>query len=256
MRIAFTAFALLPAVVLASSALDGTWKLRADSVKTSGKPDSRLIENGAYSCSSCTPAIDKLPADGAYHKVAGHAYYDEMKVTIISPTSIEVATQRGGKPAGVTTYTLSADGNTANGKFTDYSGSAPATGAFTEKRAAPAPAGAHATSGSWMPGALTSANDALTIVVYAMTADGFSMKSNGQSYEAKFDGKQYPITGDPGGTKVTLKKIDEHTVQETDYRQGKVVDEIHLAASGKALELTDKDLARGQTTTMTFDKQP
>src|SRR5215470_11658099 len=107
MRIAFAAFALLPAVVLAGSALDGTWKMRPDSVKVSGKPDSRVIANGAYSCSSCTPAIDKLPADGAYHKVAGHAYYDEMKVTILSPTSIEIATQRAGKPASVTTYTLS-----------------------------------------------------------------------------------------------------------------------------------------------------
>jgi hypothetical protein len=256
MRIAFTAFALLPAVVLASSALDGTWKMRPDSVKTSGKPDSRVIENGAYSCSSCTPAIDKLPADGAYHKLAGHAYYDEMKVTVLGPTSIEIATQRGGKPAGVTTYTLSADGNTANGKFTDYSGSTPATGTFSEKRVAAAPAGAHATSGSWALAAVSSANDAATVVVYAMTPEGFSMKANGQSYDAKFDGKQYPITGDPGGTKVTLKKIDDHTVQETDYRQGKVTDEIRLAASGNALEVTDKDVAHGQTTTMTLDKQP
>jgi hypothetical protein len=256
MRIAFAAFALLPAVVLAGSALDGTWKMRPNSVKVSGKPDSRVIEGGAYSCSSCVPAIDKLPADGAYHKVAGHAYYDEMKVTILSPTAIEIATQRDGKPASVTSYTLSADGNTANGKFTDYSGSAPATGMFTEKRVGPAPAGAHATSGAWLPQAVSSANDALSIVVYAMTADGFSMKANGQSYEAKFDGKQYPVTGDPGGTKVTLKKIDDHTVQESDYRQGKEVDEIHLAASGNALELTDKDLVHGQTTNMTFDKQP
>ena len=256
MRIAFTALALLPAVALAGSALDGTWKLRPDSMKTSGKADSRVIENGTYTCSTCVPPIDKLPADGAYHKLTGHPYYDEMKVTIVSPTSIEIATQRGGKPAGVTTYTLSADGNTANGKFTDYSGSAPATGTFTDKRVGPAPAGAHAMSGSWMPGSLSSANDALSIVAYTMTSDGFSMKSNGQSYDAKFDGKQYPITGDPGGTKVTLKRIDDHTVQETDYRMGKVVDEIHLAAVGSALELTDKDVAHGQTTTMTFDKQP
>jgi hypothetical protein len=209
-----------------------------------------------YSCSTCVPAIDKLPADGAYHKVSGHAYYDEIKVTVVSPTSIELATQRGGKPAGVTAFTVSADGNTITGKFTDYSGSAPASGSFTEKRVGAAPAGAHATSGSWMPGALNGANDALSIVVYAMSPDTFSMKANGQSYDAKFDGKQYPVSGDPGGTKVTLKKIDDHSVQETDYRDGKVVDEIHLAASGKTLKLTDKDVTHGQTTTMTYDKQP
>jgi len=255
MRLVLTALALLPAVALADSALDGTWKLRPDSVKTSGKPESRVIENGMYSCASCVPTVDKLPADGAYHKVTGHPYYDEMKVTVVSPTSIEVATQRGGKPAGVATYTLSADGNALDGKFTDYSGSAPATGSFTEKRTGPAPAGAHATSGTWMPGTLSNANDAFSIVVYTMTPDGFTMKSNGQSYDAKFDGKEYPVAGDPGHTQVTLKKIDDHTVQETDHRQGKVVDEIHLAAAGNTLELTDKDVAHGQTTTMTFDKQ-
>lgn len=256
MRIAFTALALLPTAVLAGSALDGTWKLRPDSLKTTGKPESRLVANGMYSCSSCVPAIEKLPADGAYHKVTGHPYYDEVRVTVVSPTVIELATQRGGKPASVTIFTVSADGDTLSGKFTDYSGSAPATGSFTEQRSGPAPAGAHATSGSWMPGTLSNANDALSIVVYAMTPDGFSMKSNGQSYEAKFDGKQVAVTGDPGGTRVSLKKIDDHTVQETDYRQGKVVDEIHLGASGNTLQLTDKDLAHGQTTTMTFDRQP
>ena len=64
-----------------------------------------------------------------------------------------------------------------------------------------------------------------------MTADAFSMQSNGQSYSAKFDGKQYPVTGDPGNTQVVLKKIDDRTVEETDYRQGKVVDEIQIAAA-------------------------
>ena len=90
-----------------------------------------------------------------------------------------------------------------------------------------------------------------------MTADAFSMQSNGQSYNAKFDGKQYPVTGDPGNTKVALKKLDERTVEETDYRQGKVVDEIHIAAAadGKTVHLTDKDVAHGQTTTVIFDKQ-
>jgi len=47
-------------------------------------------------------------------------------------------------------------------------------------------------------------------------------------------------------------------VHETDYRQGKIVDEIDLvaAADGKSLLMTDKDLAHGQTTTLIFDKQP
>lgn len=83
-------------------------------------------------------------------------------------------------------------------------------------------------------------------------------RANGQSYHAKFDGKEYPIEGDPGHTMVTLKRVDANTVIETDYRQGKVTDEVRLAASkdGKTIDLTDKDAIHGQTTTITLDKQP
>jgi hypothetical protein len=90
-----------------------------------------------------------------------------------------------------------------------------------------------------------------------MTPDAFTMQWNGQRYDAKFDGKQYAVTGDPGNTKVILKRIDDNTVDETDYRMGKVTDEIHLAAAkdGKTVDVTDKDVQHGQTTTFTLDRQ-
>jgi hypothetical protein len=256
MRIAISALALLPAVALGASALDGSWKLRVGSMKATGRPDSRLIINGTYSCASCVPAIDGVPADGAYHRVAGHAYYDEIRVTIRGPSEIEITTQRDGRRVASTSYTVSADGHTCTGRFTDYTGSAPATGSFTAKRVGHAPAGAHAASGSWLLQGLTEVNEAASVYTYLMTADGFTMKSNGQSYEAKFDGRQYPIVGDPGGTRVLLKKIDDHTVHETDYRQGKLVDEVRLSASGNTLKMIERNVAHGQTMTMTFDRLP
>jgi hypothetical protein len=83
------------------------------------------------------------------------------------------------------------------------------------------------------------------------------MHWNGQSYNAKFDGKQYPVHNDPGKTMVTLKRLDDHTVMETDSRNGKVTDEIHLAAAkdGKTIEVTDNDVIHHQITTFTLDKQ-
>ena len=91
-----------------------------------------------------------------------------------------------------------------------------------------------------------------------MTDQQFSMHWNGQSYDAKFDGKQYPVQNDPGQTMVSLKRVDANTVEETDSRQGKVTDEIHLAAAadGKSINVTDKDLQHDQITTFTLDKQP
>jgi hypothetical protein len=90
-----------------------------------------------------------------------------------------------------------------------------------------------------------------------MSGDHFSMEWNGQSYDAKFDGKEYPVTGDPGHTVVTLKRIDDNTVEETDRRNGKVTDEIRIAAAkdGKTIDVTDKDPVHGQTTTYTLEKQ-
>jgi hypothetical protein len=75
--------------------------------------------------------------------------------------------------------------------------------------------------------------------------------------EAKFDGKEYPVTGDPGQTSVTLKRLDDNTVMETDHRLGRVTDEIRMAAAkdGKTIDVTDKDVLRGQTVTFTLEKQ-
>jgi hypothetical protein len=255
MRILISAL-LLPAVALASSAFDGTWKGRVDSVKVTGKPDSFVVADGSYTCTSCVPEI-KIKADGADHAVTGHDYYDSVAVKIVNATTVERTNKMAGKLTGSASVTVSADGSTLSGKFTDYTGEKPASFTYTEKRVAAAPAGAHATSGSWRQNRMSDANDALTIVMYEMTPDHFTMHANGQSYDAKFDGKEYPIVGDPGHTVVTLKRLDDNTVEETDHRQGKIVDEIRLAAAkdGNTIAVTDKDVAHGQTTTYTLEKQ-
>ena len=111
MRIYISALLLVPAVALASSAFDGTWKSRLDSFKVAGKPDSFLLVDGEYTCSSCNPEL-KVKADGVSHKVTGHAYYDEAMVKVISPTSIELTIKQQGKEIGTTTYSVSADGAT------------------------------------------------------------------------------------------------------------------------------------------------
>jgi hypothetical protein len=255
MRILISALLLLPAAALASSALDGTWKTRTDSVKTTGKPDVYVVADGTYTCSSCVPEI-KIKADGADHQVTGQDYYDSKAVKIVDAKTVEITNKLAGKTIGMITVTISADGSKLMGKFTDYSGAKAATGTYTEKRVAAGAPGAHAMSGSWQPDRMSEANDALRTVTYKMGGDRFSMQWNGQSYDAKFDGKEYPVTGDPGHTVVTLKRIDENTVEETDRRNGKITDQIRIAAAkdGKTLQVTDKDPVHEQTTTYTLEK--
>jgi hypothetical protein len=256
MRTILPALLLLPAVALASSAFDGTWKIRTESLKTTGKADQFQVLDGMYTCSSCVPEV-KVKADGTDQKVEGHPYYDTVAVTAVSPASIHVVNKQGGKLVLSISYEVSTDGKTLTGKFQDYTGSQVATGTFTETRRAPAPPGSHRVSGSWQPDQLHDMNEAARIYAYQMTNDQFSMHWNGQSYNAKFDGKEYPVHGDPGKTAVTLKKLDDYNVQETDSRAGKVTDEIHLAAAkdGQSIEVTDNDVLHHQITTFTLDKQ-
>ena len=257
MKTAMAALLLVPAAALAgNSTFDGTWKLRPDSLKVSGKPDSYVVADGTYSCSTCNPALT-VKADGMDHPVTGHAYYDSVSAKVVNPSTVEVAYHRGGKTIGKDTFTVSADGKTLTDKFVNLDGTKEVNGSVTEKRMSAGPAGAHAISGEWMQDQFTG-NDAATIVAYEMTEEHFKMSANGQTYDAKFDGKEYPVTGDPGHTTVTLKRIAANTVEETDHRQGKVTDVIRLAtaADGKSIRIEDKDVAHGQTTTLTLDKQP
>jgi hypothetical protein len=113
-------------------------------------------------------------------------------------------------------------------------------------------------SGAWRTSKVdTISNNGLT-VTFQGTADGLKMSDpNGNSYDAKFDGKDYPIQGDPGHTMVSLKRIGDDTIEETDKRDSKVVgiNRMTVSKDGKtiAVEYTDKE--RGTKTTFTMEKQ-
>jgi hypothetical protein len=215
MKIVVCVLLLVPAIAIADGPFDGTWKTRVDSMKQTGKPDVFDVTQGMYHCSSCVPEI-KVKADGSDQSVTGHDYYDSVAVRVVSPTSLEIANKRAGKPAVTVSYSVSDGGAMLTGKFTDYTGTQAVNGTFTEKRVGAAPAGAHAASGSWQTDKLVDMADVGRAITYAMTADSLKMNWNGQSYEAKFDGKDYPVAGDPGKTVVSLKRVGSDTIEETD----------------------------------------
>ena len=78
----------------------------------------------------------------------------------------------------------------------------------------------------------------------------------GDSYAARFDGKEYPFKGDPGVTSVSVKKIDETTIEETDQRKGKViaVSRMTVDPDGKTMKITVEDRLRNATINWTADK--
>jgi len=182
---------------------------------------------------------------------------DTATVKVTGPDAIEITLKKDGKEFAHMVDTVSADGNTLTTRFRNHLGNQELTGTSAERRVAAAPAGSHPVSGSWQQQSFD-ASDAVRAIQYKMTADGFQMSWAGQSYDARFDGKEYPVNADPGKTTVVLKKIDPRTVEETDHRDGKIVDEFRMtvAADGRTISVRDKDLTHEQTTTYTLQKQP
>ena len=113
-------------------------------------------------------------------------------------------------------------------------------------------------SGAWRTSKVNTVSKNGLTVTYQGTADGLKMSDpNGNSYDAKFDGKDYPINGDPGHTMVSLKRIGDRTIEETDKRDGKIVGvyRMTVSADGKSIQAEYTDKERGTTTAFTMEKQ-
>jgi hypothetical protein len=248
---------LSPALLFAQSPFDGTWMTKLDTAQLPKKPDAYLLDKGMYECSDCTPKY-KVKADGTDQKVAGHPYYDTVAIKVVDDHTIEITEKKGDKTVGTDTDTVSSDGNTLTSKFTDMSEDKPVTGEVTSTRVSKGPAGSHAVSGSWHVEKINSISENGLTVTYQGTADGMKMSDpNGESYDAKFDGKDYPIQGDPGHTMVSLKRIGNDTIEETDKRDGKVVgvSKMTVSADGKWITVEYTNKQRGTTTTYKMAKQ-
>src|SRR5437773_869098 len=73
----------------------------------------------------------------------------------------------------------------------------------------------------------------LKVVSDRVEADG---KTTHFEWTAKFDGKDYPVKGDPGRDAVSMKKVDDYTLDITNKKASKVTTTIHAvyAHDGKS----------------------
>jgi len=249
---------LLPLAALADGPFDGTWVSREDSAVMDKKPYDISLAKGMWHNKAAVPPVN-VKADGTDQPVKGHTYFDTLAVRETGADVVETTAKKTGKVTGTSAYTVSADGKTLTIKWTDSTGSAPASGEAIFERVGKAPAGAHAVSGSWHAVKIQNLSATAKTVTFKGSADGLSMTNQtGQSYDAKFDGKQVAMAGDPGATMVSLKKVNDHTVVETDHRKGKVVevDTMTVSADGKTLKVDWDDKETGRKGTVTMDKSP
>jgi hypothetical protein len=237
-------------MLLAQSSFDGTWRFTPQSGQFGGKPDIYSLQNGTYRCESCVPKVE-VKADGEDHKVSGSPYYDTLNVKATDDHTIEMVSKKNGKTVGTSRMSASEDGKTLTSTFTFVSENGQkGGGTVTSTRLAAAPAGANKVSGTWRTSKMDSASENMITVTYKVTDGGLSMSDpTGDSYTAKFDGKDYPYKGDPGTTSVSLKKINDNTIEETDKRNGKVISVSRLTVSpdGKTMKLEGEDKLHGTT---------
>jgi len=247
-----------PCMLFAQTPFDGTWMAKVDTAQLPKKPEVYFLDKDTYRCSTCIPKIE-VKADGSDQKVTGHTYYDTVSARIVDDNTAEITNKKDGKTVYTETDAVSSDGNMLSTKFSDQTGGnkEPVTGEIVYKRVGKRPAGAHAISGSWRGEKVTSVSNNGLTVTYQGTENGLKMTApTGQSYDAKFDGKDYPIDGDPGHTMVSLKRIGD-SVEETDKRDGKVigVSRMTVSADGKTIDVVFNDKRQGTTMTYKMEKQ-
>jgi hypothetical protein len=183
----------LPASVFAAEPFEGTWRVDLGRVELPTKVTKVELNKGMYSCSTCVPAIS-IKADGTDQKVTGADTFDTMNVKVVDAQNVEITYKKAGRTTEVAKITASADGNHVTERFTEYpeNSSKPVTGEITLMRVEKGSAGSHATSGGWRDEKVGTISDNGLTFTYKAMPDGLSMSDQtGESYTAKFDGKDY-----------------------------------------------------------------
>jgi hypothetical protein len=244
-----------PAAALAASPFDGTWKTDPASVTMAGKPTVFVLANGEFACPSCTPPY-KVKADGQPHPYANDSgYVDALAIEVVDAHLVKGTGLKGGKKVGSQTFTVSPDGKTLTERFVraPKPGAPPMESSETFSRVAAGPAGSHGVSGTWRPAAVTSMSPAAAEASFKVVGPAVDWRSGdgALSYHAMVGGEPVKIMGDPAGSTVTVEKIGERKIVETDWRKGKKteVDTFTVSPDGKSMKIEYHVLDSGRVST-------
>jgi hypothetical protein len=259
MKQSLFAFLLLPILACAAqSPFDGTWTVFLHNPPPSPITHADFaweIQNGTYKCSACPDMAGpiQIKADGTDQPVEGRRAFDTLAIKIVDDKTILATEKRDGKIIESVKNTLSADDKILTRDATSYleGSKQPFTETTTLARVAAGPAGSHPISGSWRLQPLPVTPIQYT-VTYKSSPDGLMMSTtSGKSFDAKFDGKDYPIKGTTGRT-VSLTKVNDIWIDATNKLDGKIVEVNHMTVSADGKTLTIKQETETQSTMITL----
>ena len=100
------------------------------------------------------------------------------------------------------------------------------------------------------------AGDDVKVTVEGVDADG---KATRNEWTGKFDGKDYPVTGDATSDSRTYTKVNDHTLKFTAKKDGKVTisGQITVSADGKTrtVHVTTDVKGKKVSSTAVYEKQ-
>jgi hypothetical protein len=243
-----------PGASFGQSPFDGTWLFTPPLQR---EPAVYSLASGIFRCSGCLANME-IKADGDDHRVAEADYWDTVNLQAVDDHTVIFIARKAGKTMFTEVDAVSSDGSTLTQIVKDTTEAATVTIETRNRRIAGAPVGAHAISGSWRAYKTCRSRNG-SISQYKCTADGFSAETPlGEKFNAKFDGKDYPVEDDPGGTTVSAKLLAPETVELTSKRNGQVIaiKEMSVLRGGRSIHVVLKN-GNGETVT-SFDlkKQP
>src|SRR5260370_20042292 len=153
---------------------------------------------------------------------------------------------------------ISPDGTTLTQVVKDTTKAEMVTIETRNRRIEKGPNGSHAISGSWRAYKTNRSRNG-SIIKYTCTADGFIAETPlGEGFNAKFDGKDYPVEDDPGRTMVSAKLLSPDTIELTSKRNGRgvAIKQMSVAPGGKSIHVVVKDEEGETATTFDLKKQP
>jgi hypothetical protein len=243
--------------VFAQGAFDGTWRTNLNQSTFSPKPVVTFLSEGWYHCTSCNPQLDVI-ADGKDQPVIGQSY-ESISVHEIDSNSIELIYKKDGKIVTEQTRAVSGDGKTLTVKSTRHPANQ-GMEVITEVKATRigiAPAAINGTSGSWKITGVQQSDNGL-LKTYKTDGDQITMIApTGKTYTAKFDGNDYPVKGANSYNAVSLKRIDKNIFEETDKRDGTIVDisRMTISSDGKKITIVYTNTLTDRTSTYIAEKQ-